>query len=95
MGPDGYPDKRELARIKKWDVVKDPLGLVWYVRDHWDQDDWGFHFNPETGALELHTGGGSGNESIIRALQGNLMFWTLCWQKYERGGHYRFEVKAL
>jgi hypothetical protein len=92
---DGYPTARELTRIRKWDAVKDAVGLVGYVQELWYWVDWGFFFDPDTGVLELHTGGWSGNESIIRALQRNLIFWTLYWQKSERGGHYRFDVKAL
>jgi hypothetical protein len=42
--------------------------------------------------LELHTGGWSGNESIINIVQASF-FWFMFWQKSERGGHYYFEGK--
>jgi hypothetical protein len=40
----------------------------------------------------ISTGGWSGNESLIEALQRNHIFWSLCWMKSERGGHFVFEV---
>ncbi len=88
----GYPDKRELARIRKWDAIGDPLGLLEYVKQLWS--DYGsYTYNAETGELALITGGWSGNESIIAALERNLLFWALFWQKSERGGGYWFRVE--
>jgi hypothetical protein len=43
----------------------------------------------------LHTGGWSGHESIINALQKNELFWFLCWKSSHRGGHYVFDLKFL
>ena len=45
--------------------------------------------------LYLSTGGWSGNESVIDALQDNFMFWAMCWAKTERGGHYWFEIPEI
>lgn len=42
--------------------------------------------------LRLHTGGWSGNEDIIKALQKNKYFFIFHWYKSERGGHYYFEI---
>jgi hypothetical protein len=42
--------------------------------------------------LELHTFGWSGNESIVDALDKNVLFWMTCWEQSNRGGHYKFEI---
>ncbi len=42
--------------------------------------------------LYMSTGGWSGNESVIGALEQNFIFWAMYWWKHERGGHYWFEI---
>jgi len=42
------------------------------------------------GGWELHTGGWSGNEEIIRAMQDNRVWWGMFWESSRRGGHYEF-----
>lgn len=37
------------------------------------------------------TGGWSGNEDLIRAMEQNWMIWSLTWVQSRRGGHYIFE----
>lgn len=41
------------------------------------------------------TGGWSGNESIIGAMQKNRMVWNFLWEQSRRGGHYVFDKRAL
>ena len=92
MDANGYPDDHELARIQAW-PREDYRGLMEFVRSLWrfKERDW-------TQGLEdryqLSTGGWSGNESIIGALQLNTMFWLQCWVSSRRGGHYEFEVRV-
>ena len=87
------PRETELVRIEEWDALKDTPGLIEFVKHLWWMFDWGIREYENT--IELHTGGWSGNEMIIEALQKNLMFWSLCWQKSERGGHYYFDLSRL
>ena len=61
------------------------------IREEWEFADCGF-FVWKGEVLELHTGGWSGNEDIIRALQRNKAFWKLL-EKEEAGGHYYFKLK--
>ena len=42
--------------------------------------------------FRISTGGWSGNESIIRAMERNGMMWHLNWVQSRRGGHYIFEI---
>ena len=90
-----YPTKETLKQIEKWNVEKGTavlLGLlqdIWYWEDYLKLKQKGNKFK-----LELHTGGWSGNEEIIRALRASD-FWMVYWQKSERGGHYYFEGKLF
>lgn len=93
----GYPTSKEIAKLKKHAgaigaecAELDTDKLLNLLRDIWRYPD----FIKENGRhLELHTGGWSGNEEIIGALQ-ESMFWLTAWRKSERGGHYYFELPA-
>ena len=80
---DEYPRDEELLRLKKWDFFKEPVtDFIGEIERLWWMPDWGFSLKgKKVLRLELHTGGWSGNESII------------CWIKSQRGGHYWFEIK--
>lgn len=92
---DGYPTEETLLAIREWDA-NDLGGLFQFVAEAWNLDYGralircvessaeGRHW------IELHTGGWSGNEDIIGALQANTMAWTLAWWSSRRGGHYEF-----
>jgi hypothetical protein len=94
-----YHTEKELKEIQNWDV-KDAHNLIERLRDMWEYksyfiENWGFdHINKERPVLllELHTGGWSGNEDIVEALQKHKLFWMMWWWKTERGGHYYFEI---
>ena len=92
MDTDGYPDEQELARIQAW-PAEDFRGLMEFVYSLWQYKDlrWGWTQGMEY-RYQLSTGGWSGNESIIGALQLNVMFWLMCWVSSRRGGHYEFKV---
>lgn len=101
MTTDEYPDDDELDKIQYW-----PHGthreLMAFVRGIWWRPNWGWKekdvVDEDTGdqkkRYEISTGGWSGNESIIGALQKNWLFWATCWLQSSRGGHYVFEVAA-
>jgi len=100
MDANGYPDDLELARIQAW-PREDYRGLMEFVHSLWrftaDKDyrdlakEWGWTQGLED-RYQLSTGGWSGNESIIGALQLNTLFWLKCWQQSSRGGHYVFRI---
>ena len=91
--------KKDLQQLSDWDV-SDAHNLIKRIKEMWVnqsyiKESWGidrvWHKNPVL-IFELHTGGWSGNEEIIKALQDNKLFWLMWWQKTERGGHYTFEI---
>ena len=89
MDKDGYPTEVELKKIENWPYNDDFEPLMEYVRERWDYANDGF-WRQNGDKYYISTAGWSGNETIIGALQANLMFWGSCWQKSERGGHYVF-----
>lgn len=96
-----YPTEEELNQIKNWDY-KDLNGLVEFVKSIWKWPESIVHREPTTDEfrhkyreLRLATGGWSGNESIIAALDGNFMFSAICWQSSHRGGLHIYHIKDL
>lgn len=95
MDDDGYPDDEELERIEKW-PYQDCEGLMDFVHSIWWCASWGWTQDGDD--IRASTGGWSGNESLIFAMQKNVMCWHLLWVSSRRGGHYEFELtrgKAL
>lgn len=93
-----YPTEDELEVIKTWEG--DYNELMRYVEKLWAYPEY---FNSKRSEDEqtdapqmwwwVSTGGWSGNEELIGALQSNQMFWLLHWVSSRRGGHYEFEVR--
>lgn len=95
---DEYPTTENLEFIKNFDIVKNPItDLLDYIEEIWWTPSFGFHreTSGELINLQLSTGGWSGNEDIIRALQDNFFFWSLYWVMSKRGGHYWFEISQI
>lgn len=88
MDEDGYPDDEELKLISEWSW-QDALGMLEFVRGLWQ---WPQFWTQERDELYLSTGGWSGNESLIAAMQRNIGFWKTCWESSRRGGHYTFDL---
>jgi hypothetical protein len=104
---DGYPTQEALDKIVNWrgnfiDLMT-YVKSIWWMPD-WG---WHLLEGPEVTLGEdsdyvptqytrmyykISTGGWSGNEDIIEALQKNPIFWSMCWQSSRRGGHYEFDV---
>lgn len=89
-----YPSEASLKLIREWSH-EDFTGLMEFVRDIWNWPEFCFTSDDELDHdhFELHTGGWSGNEEIVSALQGNVIFWTMCWETSRKGGHYTFKVR--
>jgi hypothetical protein len=83
------PTPETLHRIRHW-PQPDVAGLATYVEAAWNTE-YGF-LRRRGGKLILATGGWSGNEELIRALQENRFFWMSAWESSERGGRHVFMV---
>lgn len=90
LDEDGYPTEEALDLVKGWGHEDGFVELLETVGQIWKYPDYFECKGP--GQYEISTGGWSGNEDLIEALQGNAMFWLCCWVQSTRGGHYIFEV---
>jgi hypothetical protein len=88
--PQGYPTEETLEVIRKW-PYQDWDGLWAYVREVWRYPE----YVKGEDVVEISTGGWSGNEEVISALQQNQMFWAMYWHSMTRGGHYVFKEREL
>lgn len=91
MDADGYPEESELKQIAEWSW-QDIGGLLAFVQPRWSYPDRWWR---EGDVLHLSTGGWSGNEDLVRAMQQNAGFWHMCWVSSRRGGHYEFDVSRV
>lgn len=91
LDDDGYPTEALLSKVRLWPWQQGFAPLLDLVKANWN---WGEQmFTNDGNRYAVSTGGWSGNEDLIEALQNNTMFWALCWVSSRRGGHYEFEVK--
>ena len=90
---DGYPTEAMLDQVKTYPIsnTQDCVELLAAIRPYWRYSDCGYWTRPSRTTYEISTGGWSGNESIVAALESNLMFWSLFWYQSRRGGHYIFQ----
>jgi hypothetical protein len=100
---DGYPTDNALEIVRIWHWI-DAKGYFEFIRSIWWAPDWGWKEKDEPHDFQkdqmvhryyISTGGWSGNESIIRAMQENQMMWTFNWVQSRRGGHYIFEMRVF
>jgi hypothetical protein len=99
---DGYPTEETLERIKTWpcetlaDMAEamDFAGRAWYYPDYWEvdpafvADEWPGQ-KPQRRYV-FSTGGWSGNESVVAAIEANLMLQMIGAWSWRRGGHYEY-----
>jgi hypothetical protein len=91
-----YPTDEQLRQVSDWDDWQDVEGWLALVRSLWWQPQWGWMEGTDDAShriYSLSTGGWSGNESLIDAMQDNML-WAVVWSASFRGGHYQFCVPA-
>ncbi len=89
---DGYPTAGTLRAIMFWPVDKRG-DLAAFVCEAWKYPERAV-YDKAKATLFLSTGGWSGNESIVGALQENAIFWAVCWYEARRGGYYEFHLRG-
>lgn len=91
---DGYPTEAALDRLRSW-PVSDKAGCFTFLHAIWWAADWGWSERQLARYRVLHisTGGWSGNESALTALEGNAGMWQATYVRHRRGGHYLFKVR--
>lgn len=88
-----YPSEDELLAIEQWDW-RDTPGFLAFVRERWRWADDGYWVE-EPHILTFHTGGWSGNEDLVKAMEKNTAIWSLLWIESRRGGHYQFDLTRV
>jgi hypothetical protein len=97
-----YPTEAALEKISNWPYEEIPICFE-FMKDIWEYSDMGFWEEEETEdhlfqrpvhQYYISTGGWSGNESIIHALEKNWIIWRTTWVQSRRGGHYIFERRT-
>jgi len=95
---DGYPTDEYIEFIKNYTPEVMPImDFVEILTDAWHFGDWGFRLCRKYAGvrkLELHTGGWSGNEEIIRTVKSNIWLtnFRMRYVMWRTGGHYYFEI---
>lgn len=87
-----YPSDEFLDYVRTYNTFRNgPCELIERIWDEWHYPDY-IRWYPKTKTLKISTGGWSGHEEIISALQENFAFWSLYWRATLRGGHYTFKI---
>lgn len=103
---DGYPTDETLERIKAWPIetnndfgaVMDFAGRawahygIWECIERWEDPDWPRF--PQR-VYRFSTGGWSGNESIVAAIEANQMLQIFGAWSWQRGGHYEYRFSIV
>ena len=90
-----YPTEEDLTKVAQWKFEKpgDFLAFMEFVKSighYWPVEMFGWTQDGRT--YHVSTGGWSGNESILSAMEENWTFWAVCWQQSRRGGHFEFTI---
>lgn len=102
MDNEGYITEDELKLIREW-PHSDFVGLVefiiynWWCRYgvRWTKQKVKAKYGNSYYKFNLSTGGWSGNEETICAMQDNRLFWGMCFYSHFRGGHYEFHIPII
>lgn len=90
-----YPSAATLRKIRRWPIAtsEDCVDLLRFIESEFRWADR--QVRRRGRRWSISTGGWSGNEDLVAALQCNLVFWAICWMKSERGGHFVFEAPRV
>lgn len=90
LDADGYPTVEALDIVRDWKDYNNVKGWFDFIKSIWWYPEWGW--TEEDNIYHISTGGWSGNESIIEAMQNNYILWSYTWEEHKRGGHFKFRI---
>lgn len=101
---DGYPSDEmvanlSLVEVKTWDdceVILEALQHNWRWPSYFERAPRRRRHAGDlrpTRLWRVSTGGWSGHEALLGALERNFMFWVLAYRSHTRGGHYVFATE--
>ncbi len=99
LDEDGYPTEEMLQAIREWKgdyaELLAQVRLAWRYADcgYWSENSYDWMDIERGSEYHASTAGWSGNESLIEALEGNRIFWAMCWYSSTRGGHHVFRIR--
>lgn len=96
-----YPTEEALSAIEAWPLPPDgdcrplfeAMRSVWRWEAYFQSTEGDDHFGTPFTQYAISTGGWSGHEDMLGALERNRMVWSMTWAEVRRGGHYVFEVR--
>lgn len=88
-----YPDPDKLGMLRRFaGPFEEWLELA---ASCWNGTMGEARWHRTTGSLHLTTGGWSGNEDVVAAMEANPVLWGACWLSSHRGGLHVFRPPEL
>ena len=89
-----YPTERQLRMLRRYDLPAPESARLFLEAVHslWHPVYGGWIVSEDGLTHTLSTGGWSGNESVIAAVDENRLFNLFCWQSSERGGRHVYRL---
>ncbi len=86
-----YPTDAQLDEIRTWpgDQLVSWFAYIKAAGNYWPDGDF---WTQKGATVYVSTGGWSGNEDILDAMQENFACWARTWYSHRRGGHYEFHL---
>lgn len=84
-----YPTDEALEIIAEWPYDK-AKELILALKEAWIYPDYFVEDEAVPGCYHVSTGGWSGHESMLGAMQENAMVWNQVWVANKVGGHFIF-----
>lgn len=92
LDSNSYPTEDDLVHLSTSSAKQNHREMLELVRSLWYYPDY---VTIDGDTYTFKTGGWSGNESLIDALQHNVLFWSFCWEMSAKGGVHVFKAKQL
>jgi hypothetical protein len=97
---EGYPTIETYDKIADWPIntfqdaidAMEFVGRAWYYPEYWEvSENWTDpDYSKKVRRYVFSTGGWSGNETLISAIESNIMLQALGAYSWRKGGHYEY-----